>query len=190
MAERQEDRLQKILSLFGKWSDLDWDTMEKELYRIRHESKPSPPLSLGLEEDNVNEADYLAILWHEFFAEPGSFLIKLRVERRWDKEAFDRLTEAMRKCCKEYEQKQKTEEYRLQYALDKVPRWLASGFWFLSHEARDITSHPAWDERRKQEPEYFNKAYERLDSLALWFFEGQCPWRDEEKGWRSTIVEI
>ncbi len=51
MAERQEDRLQKILSLFGKWSDLDWDTALEELDRIRHESKPSPPLALGFEED-------------------------------------------------------------------------------------------------------------------------------------------
>lgn len=51
-----EERTQRILSLFGVWSDLDWDTMEKELYRIRHESKLSPPLSLEFEEEN-NEAE-------------------------------------------------------------------------------------------------------------------------------------
>ena len=51
MAERQEDRLQKILSLFGAWSDLDWETALEELDRIRHESKPTPPLTLGFEED-------------------------------------------------------------------------------------------------------------------------------------------
>lgn len=45
-----EERTQRILSLFGVWSDLDWDTAVEELDRIRHESKPSPPLSF--EEDN------------------------------------------------------------------------------------------------------------------------------------------
>jgi hypothetical protein len=29
-------------SLAGAWSDLDWDEMEAELDRIRHESKPTP----------------------------------------------------------------------------------------------------------------------------------------------------
>ena len=38
--------IQRVLGLFGAWSDLDWDEMEKELYRIRHESYPSPPISL------------------------------------------------------------------------------------------------------------------------------------------------
>jgi hypothetical protein len=28
------------------WHDLDWDTMEQTLHRIRHESPPSPPLAL------------------------------------------------------------------------------------------------------------------------------------------------
>jgi len=41
-----KNRLQKILSLFGAWSDLDWETALEELDRIRHESKPSSPLSL------------------------------------------------------------------------------------------------------------------------------------------------
>ena len=35
---------QDALSLIGAWSDLDWDEMEQALYRIRHESKPTPPL--------------------------------------------------------------------------------------------------------------------------------------------------
>jgi hypothetical protein len=33
-------------ALAGAWHDLDWDTMEQELHRIRHESPPSPPLDL------------------------------------------------------------------------------------------------------------------------------------------------
>jgi len=43
-------------ALAGKWSDLDWETALEELARIRHESKSSPPLSLGFEEDN-NDAE-------------------------------------------------------------------------------------------------------------------------------------
>ena len=30
--------------LAGVWSDLDWDEMERELDRIRHESTPTPPI--------------------------------------------------------------------------------------------------------------------------------------------------
>ena len=37
---------QEALRLAGAWHDLDWDTMEQALHRIRHESPPSPPLAL------------------------------------------------------------------------------------------------------------------------------------------------
>jgi hypothetical protein len=37
---------QEALCLAGAWHDLDWDTMEQALHRIRHESPPSPPLAL------------------------------------------------------------------------------------------------------------------------------------------------
>ena len=47
-AERalSEESTSDALSLIGAWKDLDWDEMEKALDRIRHESPPSPPLSL------------------------------------------------------------------------------------------------------------------------------------------------
>jgi hypothetical protein len=45
---------------------------------------------------------------------------------------------------------------------------------------RDLTSHPAWKEEYAREPDYFNKAYARLDDLAFWFFEGQSPQIDDE----------
>lgn len=38
--------IQEVLKLAGSWSDLDWDEMEQELYRIRHESQPTPPIDL------------------------------------------------------------------------------------------------------------------------------------------------
>lgn len=59
------------------------------------------------------DSDYRSILWSEFFAEEGSFLLQLRVDLYWDKAAFDRLTEAMRACCKEYEREQKTDAQRM-----------------------------------------------------------------------------
>lgn len=36
--------VQEALDLAGAWSDLDWDDMERELHRIRHENPPTPPL--------------------------------------------------------------------------------------------------------------------------------------------------
>lgn len=173
----EQDNTHNLPGMWGKREWLEPEYMAKAIPRIRREGFLFPV------EPDTSIDDMLAILWHEFFAEPGSFLLQLRVPYRWDKEAFDRMTEAMHQCCKLFEQKPETGSYRLQSVLDKVPRWLASGFWFLSHEARDITAHHAWDRECGQEPEYFNKAYERLYLLALWFFEGQCPWQDEEKGW-------
>jgi hypothetical protein len=38
--------IQGVLNLAGVWSDLSWEEVEKDLYRIRHESNPTPPLSL------------------------------------------------------------------------------------------------------------------------------------------------
>jgi hypothetical protein len=40
------DATENALSLAGAWSDLDWDVMQEELDRIRHESPPSPPILL------------------------------------------------------------------------------------------------------------------------------------------------
>jgi hypothetical protein len=36
--------VQDALNLAGAWSDLDWDEMIEALDRIRHESKPTPPI--------------------------------------------------------------------------------------------------------------------------------------------------
>lgn len=152
---------------------------------------------------------YLTTLAREFRAGEGSFLLQLRIDLYWDKEAFLRLTEAMRACCKDYqysreqierefnEQSQLTDEqledeqFADEYYLRRneydtmLPRWLADGFWYLSTFVRGHTSHPAWERTIAQEPEYFSQAYERLDDLASWFFSGQLPWIDEEKGWVS-----
>ena len=33
------------LRAIGAWSDLDWERLEQELDRIRHESRPTPPIT-------------------------------------------------------------------------------------------------------------------------------------------------
>lgn len=35
---------QEALATIGSWADLDWDDMERELYRIGHENAPTPPI--------------------------------------------------------------------------------------------------------------------------------------------------
>jgi hypothetical protein len=41
-----QNATQDALALAGAWSDLEWDELEKALENIRHESYPTPPLSL------------------------------------------------------------------------------------------------------------------------------------------------
>jgi hypothetical protein len=38
------ESVQQALSLAGAWSDLDWDETVEALDRIRHESRPTPPI--------------------------------------------------------------------------------------------------------------------------------------------------
>ena len=41
-----DQEVQDAMSLAGAWSHLDWDDMVEALDRIRHESKPTPPIEL------------------------------------------------------------------------------------------------------------------------------------------------
>ncbi len=36
--------IEDALAALGSWSDLDWDDLERELYRIGHENPPTPPI--------------------------------------------------------------------------------------------------------------------------------------------------
>ena len=38
----------EVLSLAGAWGERDWEEVEQELDRIRHESPPTPPIELDL----------------------------------------------------------------------------------------------------------------------------------------------
>jgi hypothetical protein len=40
------DSVHEAIRLAGVWHDLDWDETLQALDRIRHESKPTPPISL------------------------------------------------------------------------------------------------------------------------------------------------
>ena len=45
---RDESGIERALSAIGAWSDLDFDDMLDALDRIRHQSKPTPPIDLDL----------------------------------------------------------------------------------------------------------------------------------------------
>ena len=42
VAQRAAD---EALSLAGAWSDLSWEELEESLDRIRHDSRPTPPIT-------------------------------------------------------------------------------------------------------------------------------------------------
>lgn len=45
-ADRVASGVDEALALAGAWSGLDWEEMQEALDRIRHESKPTPPIEL------------------------------------------------------------------------------------------------------------------------------------------------
>jgi hypothetical protein len=105
---------------------------------------------------------YIEELKFQFSAEEGSFLLKLRCDLEWDKESFTRLVTAMKECCEAHE------------GADTIERWLTEGFWYTNVFVRGHTMHP--DFPRLYPQEYFEKAFQRLDDLAGWFFTGDYPY--------------
>jgi len=106
--------------------------------------------------------DFMVILKNEFDAGEDSFLIKLRPNLEWNKEAFDRLTSAMKLCVEEESSKAKLE------------RWTAFGFWFIPRFVRSWVEHP--DFPKPYTADYYEKAFTRLDDLAYWYFMGTSPY--------------
>jgi len=45
---QDSENIQRALSAIGAWSDLDFDEMLDALDRIRHRSKPTPPIDRDL----------------------------------------------------------------------------------------------------------------------------------------------
>lgn len=106
--------------------------------------------------------EYLAQLKSQFDGDDGSFIIRLRCDYEWDKNAFTKLIEAMRICCERTAND------------DKLDRWLADGFWYFAIMVRAIASHSEF--RRIYPQEYYDYAFRRLEDLADWFFTGQRPY--------------
>ncbi|HZR98605.1 MAG TPA: hypothetical protein VFE37_07865 [Chloroflexota bacterium] len=42
----RQNSIERALSLAGAWADLDWDKALEDLDRIRHASRPTPPIEL------------------------------------------------------------------------------------------------------------------------------------------------
>ncbi len=51
---------------------------------------------------------------------------------------------------------------------------MAVGFWYIPSFVRDWTTHEHFP--RVDLPEYYEKAYQRLEMLAYWFFFGESPY--------------
>jgi hypothetical protein len=98
----------------------------------------------------------------EFDGEADSFLIQLRVDLHWNRQAFARLVDTMQR----YLETERDPEH--------LPRWVAEGFWFLDHFVRDWTSHPNFP--RHFGEDYYEAALERLHDLAYWLFVGESPY--------------
>ena len=129
--------------------------------------------------------EWYSILQHEFNANEGSFLLQIRCDLVWDRAAFTRLTGAMLECRRAYDTSRHTSRTLFgesAYDKDSVPRWLAEGFWFAYEFTKSHTSHPAWSEKIARDPDYYDKAYDRLFNLADWFFTGHCPFLDPDTG--------
>ncbi len=106
------------------------------------------------------------LLSQEFSAEPGSFLLQLRCDLRWDTAAFTRLTGAMLAYARAHQ------------GDEVIPRWVAEGFCYVSWFVRDWSTHESFP--REHPPPYYDDAYQRLHDLAYWLFTGTSPYESED----------
>jgi GNAT superfamily N-acetyltransferase len=101
-------------------------------------------------------------LWREFVLlkeHKETFLGKLiSVGREWDWQAYERLTQAMKECCKAYD------------STASVETWLASGFWMVSTQPRRWVEWELYP--TNPEVERYREACTDLEDLALWFYSG------------------
>lgn len=114
--------------------------------------EPSASPAFTADELGVSEA-----LLAETVAE-GGFLLRLRCELEWDREAFARLVDAMRV-----------------YAAGQVDaslleREAAGVFWYAEWFVPQWASHP--DFPREFAPEYYARAFDELRDLAIELFVG------------------
>jgi hypothetical protein len=108
------------------------------------------------------DMDDLELLRHEFSAGDGSFLLQLRTDLYWDRSAFSRLEQGMRRVCAEQE------------PHEQLARWLVEGYWYLSDFVPGHTRHP--DFPRPEPADYYQSAVKRLWDLHNWFVTGRSPY--------------
>jgi len=96
-------------------------------------------------------------LQSEFDAEDGSFLIGLRGELNWDKDAFRNLTRLMYQAASEMQ------------GQSDIPVEIAQGFWFCDTWIRHWTSHENFP---RPEVQYYEDSLELIHDLAYFLFMG------------------
>jgi hypothetical protein len=106
--------------------------------------------------------DDIALLQREFGADDGSFLLQLRLDLHWDREAFSRLEQAMRRVCAQQE------------GRDRLDRWLVGGYWYLADFVPAHTGHSRFP--RPEPQAYYEAALRRLRDLQNWFVTGRSPY--------------
>ena len=104
--------------------------------------------------------DWRDVLRREFQADDGSFLAIAQEERRWDKDAFRELVEAMRDCCVRCSEDEQLE------------RWMAHGFFYVPAFIRAWSQQDGFD---RPNDTYWRRAIELLEVLSHWFFWGEPP---------------
>lgn len=105
--------------------------------------------------------DALTVLRQEFGAADGTFLLQVR-SFHWDRAAFTRLEVALREVA--------AESSYVRADSDRLPQWLAEGFYLASHSVTEWTSHP--DFHRPEPRKYYEDCLTRLRDLADWYFRG------------------
>ncbi|GGM24115.1 hypothetical protein GCM10011608_06210 [Micromonospora sonchi] len=80
----------------------------------------------------------MTVLRREFESVDGSFLLRLRGGLVWDRAAFSRLEQAMRLACEQ------------RGGHDDLPRWMAEGFYEVSHFVAEWTAHPNFPRRSRR----------------------------------------
>lgn len=101
------------------------------------------------------------ILRKEFEGTDDSFIFQLRGDFVWDRDAFSRLIEAMKKVCEEHE------------SVTSIEKWIASVYWRMAMFVKDHTLHPEFP--RPYSSEYYEKAFLLIEELSTWLFVGDCP---------------
>jgi hypothetical protein len=89
----------------------------------------------------------------------------MRAEAKWDWVAFKDLSRAMFEVAKADRDK------------EHVEKWIGQGYWFCDTWIRSFSAHPSFP---RPETKRYEAALEILSDLAFYYFEGVCPYQDEQ----------